>query len=139
MTTTPNDQYVHDPDLDTIWNLLDYGWLSDAARPKSLNELPPPRRPTVTSDDAPQLQLLPVPTNEPIVPAPTLPEQNHSYAAFEPFDLDKGFAVHDEVAMDFASYPEGTIDPWPDVLNEGDVFLSTGFGISSPWTPRAPG
>ncbi|KAL2427903.1 hypothetical protein ABEF91_005822 [Exophiala dermatitidis] len=139
VTTTPNDQYVHDPDLDTIWNLLDYGWLSDAARPKSLNESPPPRRPTVTNEDPPQLQLLPVSTNEPIIPTPAIPEENHSYAAFESFDLNKGFAVHDEVAMDFASYPEGTIDLWPGVLNEGDVFLSTDFGISSPWTPRAPG
>lgn len=137
MITTPNDQYIHDPELDVIWKLLDYGWLADAARPTSVDEPTAPRRSTATGEDIPQPPQ--IPTNEPTnnITASAKPNE---YPVFENFDINKPFVVHDEVAaMDFMTYPDGTIDSWPDVLNEGDVFLGTDFGISSPWTPRAAG
>ncbi|EXJ77046.1 hypothetical protein A1O3_10204 [Capronia epimyces CBS 606.96] len=129
VTTPPNEQHSHDPDLDVIWNLLDYGWLSDAARPVAGNDAPPLRRPTVTGEEVPKLHQTPA----------TAPTSDTAYSAFEDFDLNKPFSIHDEVAMDFMTYPDGTVDSWPDVLHQGDVFLSTDFGISSPWNPRAAG
>lgn len=120
-----------------MWKILDYGWLSDSARPVKL-ETP--------SQEWPYVPIQPSqPWNEAEKAAepgsattanPTSSIEENSYAMVEDFDLDKPLAMHDELPIDFMAYADELNDPWPDILDGRDAFFSADLGISSPWSNR---
>ncbi|KAI1615969.1 fungal-specific transcription factor domain-containing protein [Exophiala viscosa] len=136
VSSSTADNYVPNPTLDVLWKLLDYGWLSDAARPSMQRESAEPRPSLPTQDQGlwesgGAAALL----EEPRTANGTSNIEDRSFDLLEDFDPGKPLAIHGEVSTDFMGLPDALGDPWPQLLGPGD-FFSPDLQILSPWSQQ---
>jgi hypothetical protein len=115
---TINSSQIDDPSLDVIWSLLDYGWLSDQARPSTLED-------TSLSD------LAQTSTGDGALDAGLMAQ---TYDLVGDFDIDPSITVQDQISLDYLAFAENSGDAWPVV--EGDMNFSNELVLPSPWTPH---
>lgn len=115
---TINSSQIDEPSLDVIWSLLDYGWLSDQARPSTLeNTSLSDLHQTSTGDGAIDTGLMAQP-----------------YDLVGDFDIDQSITVQDQISLDYLAFVENPGDAWPAV--EDDMNFSNEVVLPSPWTPH---
>ncbi|KAK5062017.1 hypothetical protein LTR44_003392 [Exophiala sp. CCFEE 6388] len=132
---TPNtvDNYMPNSTLDVLWKLLDYGWLSDAARPSMQRELAA----SLPTQDQGSWKLAGPTTllDESRAANVASDIENRSFDLLEDFDPDKPLMAHAQVSTDFMDLPDALGDPWPQLLGPGDFFFPD-LQIPSPWSEQ---
>lgn len=115
---TINSSQIDDSTLDIIWSLLDYGWLSDQARPSTLeangeNELAQ----TSAGDGAIDANLMAQP-----------------YDLVGDFEIDSSITAQNQISLDYLAFVDNPEEGWPVV--DDQLNFSNEIILPSPWTPH---
>ena len=138
VTVGAQDQYAHDSSLDIIWNLLDYGWLTDPARPSTLTEVPHMADAERHSSVAEPFNLADsVAISEGMgANNATSSSDDNSYTVVGHFDVNRPLGIQQDAPIDFMAFPEGVGDPWPELVDGEDIFFSHDLVNPAAWTPH---
>lgn len=115
---TINSSQIDDPSLDILWSLLDYGWLSDQARPSTLEDTTLPDLSQTDAGDA----------------AIDVGLMAQTYDLVGDFDIDPSITVQDQISLDYLAFAENPGETWPMV--EDNINFSNEVILPSPWTPH---
>lgn len=125
-----------DPNLNILWRLLDYGWLSDSTRSHTEKE-PAQTRSSVPiqNQESSNTTGSPMLLRKPGAANATSHVEDRSFDLLEDFDPRDPHMAHEAVSLDFMTLPDSLDDPWPQTLGPTD-FLSTDFEVPSPWSQQ---
>ena len=126
---TINSSHITDSNLEILWNLLDYGWLTDPARPST--------SPENVQEDVFTETVIPKedPHDSQDPHDPTLPTQN--YDLISDYDVDHSILGQHDVSLDFINFEENIPHSWLETPT--DMPFTTNDGLPSPWTPHLTG
>jgi len=116
---TINSSQIDDSSLDIIWSLLDYGWLSDQARPSTVGD--------TTLRDINQTD-----TGDAGIDVGLMAQ---TYDLVGDFDIDPSMTVQDQISLDYLTFAENPGDAWP-AVEDADINFSNEVVLPSPWTPH---